>query len=188
MKAYLHNALVKTKIKEDFLVLTNGTFKLVHNVANNIVTFPDGTTETEESLEGSVVKLLAIVAGTTPYSIFNKDYDKVIDVLLEPYEGYDNGLQAYLDGQVVHLEGTVIRRTISVEIGDTVRLTNIRHIDKYGLYEYSSRTCKIINYKDYYYHLKCGNVIVKCKREDFSIIDGDNLRSFFQLKCKHCNK
>lgn len=187
MKAYLHHALIKTKIKEGFLVMHNG-FKIVASIKDQIVSFPDGTTCSESELEGSVVKLLAIVSGTTPYSIFNKDYDKVIDLLFDPYNGYDNALQAYFDGERIDLIGNVIHNTVSVEIGDTVRLTNIRHIDKYHLYEYASRICKIIDYKDYCFQLKCDFITIKCKRGDFTVIEGENFRSFFQIKCKHCGR
>jgi len=186
MKAFLHHALVKTKIKEGFLVKINDTFKIVDSVDNGYIFFPDKTDCLESELEGAVVKLLAIVSGSTPYSIFNRDYDKVIDILLDSYPGYDNGLQAYLDGERIDLTGTILHKTISVEMGSTVRLTNIRHIDKYHLYDYPSRNCELVNYKDYYYQLKNGNSIIKCKREDFTIIEGENTRSFFQIQCKHC--
>lgn len=187
MKAYLHHALVKTKVKEGFLVKHNDTFKIVASVNNGYVFFPDKTYCNESELEGNVVKLLAIVSGSTPYSIFNKDYDKVIDILSEPNDTYGN-LTDYLEGERIDLTGTVIHKTVSVEIGDSVKLTNIRHIDKFSLYEYNSRTFTIADYKDYYYHLKRGTMLIKCKREDFTIMEGNNLRSFFQIQCKHCKR
>ena len=187
MKAFLHHALIKTKIKEGFLVFRNNTFRLVSSVNGTEVYFPDGTSCDESELEGSVVKLLAIVSGSTPYSVFNADYDKVLDILSEPNDTYGN-LTSYLDNEKIDLVGTIIRKTVGVQLGEFVRLTNIRHIDKFSLYEYASRTAQVIDYKDYYYHLRCGTYLIKCKREDFTVIEGENLRSFFQIQCKHCKR
>lgn len=188
MKAFLHHTLVKTKIKPDFLVQVGDNFKMVDSIDNGEVTFPDKTTCPESELEGKVVKLLAIVAGNTPYSIFNRDYDMIFDIFNEHHPEYGNKLRSYLHGERIELVGNVIHKTVSVENGNIVRLTNIRHIDKYSLYEYSSRMATIIEYKDYYYNLKCGTHIIKCKREDFTVIDTENFRSFFQIKCTHCNR
>jgi len=187
MKAFLHHALIRTKIKEGFLVFKDNTFKLVSSVDNGFVFFPDGTDCLESELEGSVVKLLAIVSGNTPYSIFNADYDKVLDILSEPNDTYGN-LTAYLDNERIDLIGTVIHKTVGVQIGDKVKLTNIRHIDKFSLYEYTSRLFTIADYKDYYYNLRSANHFIKCKREDFTVIEGENMRNFFQIKCKHCGR
>ena len=187
MKAFLHHALIKTKIKEGFLVFYNNTFRLVQSVDNGYVFFADGTDCLESELEGSVVKLLAIVSGNTPYSIFNYDYDKVIDILAEPNDTFDT-LTRYLDGEQIDLTGTIIRKTVRIEIGDTVRLTNIRHIDKHRLYDYGSRICTIEAYRDYYYQVRCGSILIKCKREDFTVIEGENFRSFFQIQCPHCKR
>lgn len=188
MKARLHHVLIKTKIKEGFLVNIDNTFKIVDSIDNEYVFFPDKTDCHESELEGKVVKLLAIVSGNTSYSIFNKDHDKIIDILLDPYPGYDNGLQAYLDGAPINLTGSVIHKTVSLKIGDSVKLTNIRHIDKFSLYEYGNRIFEIVDYKDYYYHIKRNTMLIKCKREDFSTIGSPNSRSFFQIQCKHCGR
>jgi len=160
MKAYLHHALVKTKLKEDFLVKVGDDFKVIDSIDNGYVYFPDKTNCLESELEGKVVKLLAIVSGNTPYSIFNRDYDIIFDIFNKSHKEYGNILRAYLHGERINLTGTVIHKTVSVEIGNVVRLTNIKHIDKYSLYDYGSRLATILEYKDYYYHLKCPH----CKR------------------------
>jgi len=196
MKAYLHHALVKTNIKVGFLVQYNNsiyTVKSINSLADNGVIITDGTTEIEvalKELEGNVVKFLAIVSGNTPYSIFNADYAKIMNILEEEDETHGTILQAYLNHDRVFLNGNILKKTINVKDGNQVRLTDIHHIDKHNLYNYADRMFVIEKYDNFYFYLQgiTKNITVRCKREDFCIIDGENYRSFFKIHCPFCGK
>lgn len=196
MKAYLHHALISTNLKVGFLVYYNNsiyTVKLINPLGEPEVIITDGTDELEvtiKELEGNIVKFLAIVSGNTPYSIFNADYAKIISILEEEDETHGTLMKAYLNHERIAINGNILKKTINVTNGDQVRLTDIHHIDKHSLYNYADRMFKIDRYDNFYFYLKglTKNVTVRCKREDFSIIDGENYRSFFKVHCPYCGK
>lgn len=143
-----------------------------------------------EDLKKNKVKLVHLKTPVnrdqvTPVKLKVKVDKMLCDLLFDDYKKIIGDLE-----EDMILQGTITKFKQKASEGDTIVITSLHIIDKYGFYDHNVRygTVHSIEPTHHIVLMNKDNVEVRCKRTDYKIVNVHDEQKIFHLPCECCGK
>lgn len=111
--------------------------------------------------------------------------DKMLcDLLFDDYYKLDEVKEDMI------IEGNIVKFKQKSSEGDTVTISALNIVDKYGLYDHNSRygTVHSIEKTHHVILMNKNNVEIRCKRSDYKIVNMHDEQRLFHIPCPKCRQ